>query len=158
MRTIMHMYELTTQYATISFFCFLLYIINCHIIRASIVHSNCKQPIYIPLQQTWLNCPTYGFPFLISYSAEVQDFLLVSSITINEVCGDYHVVQVLYGGPNICCHTNSLPNKSLSKNVHLTRINPHTSPYNSSAMGNRKPRLNYFHKFFKTLMLHISKR
>ena len=93
-------------------------------------------------------------PFVISYRAKVQDFLLVSPITINEVCGDYHVVQVLYRGPSIRCHTKSLPNKSPSQNIHLTRINFHTSPYNSTMTGNRKPRLNYLHKFLKALTLH----
>ena len=193
MHTTTHMHKLTTQYATISFFYFLLHIINCHIIRISIVHDNCKQPVYTPLQQTWLNrstygvpfeisyrisivhdnCKqlvytplqqtwlnrsTYGVPFEISYREKVQDFFLVNQIPINEVCDDKHVVQVLYGRPSIRCHTNPLPNKSPSQNIHLTRINFHTSPCNCSAMGNMKPRLNYFHKFLKTLMLHKFKR
>ena len=102
--------------------------------------------------------PTYGVPFVISYEAKVQDFLLVSPITINEVCSDYHVVQALCGGPSIRCHTNPLPNKSPPQNIHHTRINSHTSHCNTSAMGNRKPRLKYCHKFLEGLTLHISKR
>ena len=71
MHTTTHMHKLTTQYATISFFYFLLHIINCHIIRISIVHDNCKQPVYTPLQQTWLNRSTYGVPFEISYRISI---------------------------------------------------------------------------------------
>jgi len=158
MRTTTHMHELITQYTTISFFYFLLHIINCHIIRISIVCCNYKQPVYTPLQQTWLNRSTYSVPFVISYRVKVQDFLSVNPIPINKVCGDYHIVQFLFGRPSIRYHTNPLPNKSLSQNIHLTRINLDTSPCNGSVMGNRKPRLNYFHKFLKVLTLHKFKR
>ena len=67
---------------------FLFHIINCQLIRTSIVRGDCKQLVYTPLQQTWLNRSTYGVPFVISCRAKVQDFLLVSPIPINEVCGD----------------------------------------------------------------------
>ena len=48
--------------------------------------------------------------------------------------------------------------KAILKNIHLARINLHTSPCNSSAMGNRKSRLNYFHKILKALTLEKFKR
>ena len=115
MCTTTHMHELTTQYATISFFCFLLHIINCHIIRASIVHGNCKQPVYTPLLQTSLNRSTYGVPFVNSYRAKVQDFLLVSPIPINEVCGDYHVVQFCMDAQLSIVTQTRCPKKALLK-------------------------------------------
>ena len=97
-------------------------------------------------------------PLKLAIGKKFKIFFLVNQIPINEVCDDKHVVQVLYGRPSIRCHTNSLPNKSPSQNIHLTRINFHTSPCNGSAMGNMKPRLNYFHKFLKALILHKFKR